>query len=75
MFKVDGKEQAGVAIFDWGDNRWIGATPFTPQQHGLPGQSALGQTDPAKENGPMRGRSVVTALCSTVHSRVWCHHT
>jgi hypothetical protein len=27
-----------------------------------------------KENGPVRGRRVVTALCSTVHSRVWCHH-
>lgn len=52
VFEVDGKEQAGVAIFEWGDNGWTGATTFTPDTMGYLDKVRLGKLIHQKKTAP-----------------------
>ncbi|MBP8150222.1 MAG: hypothetical protein KAY21_10935 [Limnohabitans sp.] len=52
VFEVDGKEQAGVAIFEWGDNGWAGATTFTPDTMGYLDKVRLGKLVHQKKTAP-----------------------
>lgn len=43
LFEVAGQTQSGVAIFEWGDNGWTGATTFTPDTLGYLDRLRLGK--------------------------------
>lgn len=52
LFNVDGQEQAGIAIFEWGDNGWTGATTFTPDTMGYLDKVRLGKLVHQKKTAP-----------------------
>lgn len=52
VFEVDGKEQTGIAIFEWGGNGWTGATTFTPNTMGYLDKVRLGKLIHQKKTAP-----------------------
>ena len=52
LFNVDGKDQTGLAIFEWGQNGWTGSTTFTPNTMGYLDKVRLGKMVYQKKTAP-----------------------
>lgn len=52
LFDVDGQQQAGLAIFEWGANGWSGASTFTPSALEYLDKNRLGRLVYQKKTAP-----------------------
>lgn len=52
LFNVEGKEQTGLAIFEWGSKGWTGSTTFTPNTAAYLDKVRLGRLVYQKKTAP-----------------------